>query len=198
MRVVTSSSLRIATWFTPTTKTMPFCGSAAVVPQFEPPWLPGIEIVSVRPGGVKMPSLRIFATRSRMAAYCSGDGSQGFTSSTVNVWRANGGGLVGKGCVGQDCSPGTSLCGTGRSSIGQSGSPVTRSKTYRKPVLPACATASTLRPLCRTVTSCGAETLSKSHRSWWTVWKCQSRLPVRASSARRQFAKRFWPVRSAP
>ena len=34
---------------------MPFCGSAAVVPQFDPPWLPGIEIVSVKPGGVNMP-----------------------------------------------------------------------------------------------------------------------------------------------
>ena len=61
----------------------------------------------------------------------------------VKVWRMNGAGLVGKGCVGQDCSPGISLFGTGRSSIGQSGCPVTRSRTYRKPVLPACATAST-------------------------------------------------------
>ena len=42
---------------------------------------------------------------------------------------AKGGGLVGNGCVGQPCSPGTSLAGTGRSSIGQIGSPVTRLKT---------------------------------------------------------------------
>ena len=50
-------------------------------------------------------------------------------SSAVKVWRANGGATVGKGCVGQDCSPGTSLFGTGRSSIGQIGSPVTRLNT---------------------------------------------------------------------
>ena len=32
----------------------------------------------------------------------------GFRSSAVNFWRANGGGLVGKGCVGQVSSPGIS------------------------------------------------------------------------------------------
>ena len=50
-------------------------------------------------------------------------------SSTVNACLLNGGGAVGNGCVGQDCSPGMSLFGTGRSSIGQIGSPVTRSNT---------------------------------------------------------------------
>ena len=34
-------------------------------------------------------------------------------SFSVNDWRANGGGAVGNGCVGQLFSPGTSLCGTG-------------------------------------------------------------------------------------
>ena len=43
-----------------------------------------------------------------------------------------------------------------------------------------------------------AETLSQSQRSWCTVWKCQRRLPVRASSASRQFANRLEPGRSAP
>ena len=37
----------------------------------------------------------------------------GFTSASVNFSRENGAGLVGNGCVGDDCSPGTSLCGTG-------------------------------------------------------------------------------------
>jgi hypothetical protein len=111
-------------------------------------------------GGVKMPSFRALATRSRIAVYCSGLSSHRFTSSTVNVCFANGGGLVGNGCVGHACSPGTSLCGTARSSIGHNGSPVTRLNTYRKPVFPAWATASTRRPLCCTVISCGAETLS--------------------------------------
>ncbi len=39
------------------------------------------------------------------------------------------GGRVGKGCVGQLFSPGMPLTGTGRSSIGQIGSPVARSNT---------------------------------------------------------------------
>ena len=38
-------------------------------------------------------------------------------------------GLVGYGCVGDVHSPGTSVCGTGRSSMGQTGSPVARSNT---------------------------------------------------------------------
>ena len=67
----------------------------------------------------------------------------GLMSSAVNDCVANGGGVVGNGCVGHACSPGTSLAGTGRSSIGQIGSPVTRSNTYRNPVLLACATTST-------------------------------------------------------
>jgi hypothetical protein len=99
--------------------------------------LPGIETVSINAGGVNGPSLRAFAIRPSIVSYCSGDSSQGLTSSTPNVIFANGGGLVGKGCVGHACSPGTSLFGTGRSSIGHSGSPVTRLNTYRKPVLPA-------------------------------------------------------------
>ncbi len=37
--------------------------------------------------------------------------------------------MVGNGCVGQLFSPGIPLIGTGRSSIGQIGSPVTRSNT---------------------------------------------------------------------
>ena len=70
--------------------------------------------------------------------------------------REYGGGLVGKGWVGQDSSPGTSLLGTGRSSMGHRGSPVTRLKTYSNPNLVACATMSTILPLCRTVRSFGA------------------------------------------
>ena len=61
----------------------------------------------------------------------------------------NAGGLVGNGCVGEVSSPGTSLCGTGRSSIGQTGSPVTRSKTKAKPCLVSCTTASIFLPLDR-------------------------------------------------
>ena len=53
----------------------------------------------------------------------------GLMSASVNDWRANGGGAVGNGCVGQLISPGVSDCGTGRSSIGHSGAPVMRLKT---------------------------------------------------------------------
>ena len=66
----------------------------------------------------------------------------GLMSSFVNDCFTKGGGLVGNGCVGHVCSPGISLFGTGRSSIGQIGSPVTRSKTNRKPFLFASATTS--------------------------------------------------------
>ena len=60
--------------------------------------------------------------------------------------RSNAGGRVGNGCVGEYHSPGTSPCGTGRSSIGQTGSPVARSKTNTQPCLVGWATAATRRP----------------------------------------------------
>ena len=50
-------------------------------------------------------------------------------SSTLNVCLMYGGGFVGSGCVGQLCSCCIALFGTGRSSIGHMGSPVTRSNT---------------------------------------------------------------------
>ena len=52
-----------------------------------------------------------------------------YISFTVMLWRLKGGTTVGKGCVGDVTSPGTSDFGTGRSSIGHSGLPVTRSNT---------------------------------------------------------------------
>ena len=54
--------------------------------------------------------------------------------------REYAGGLVGNGCVGLAFSPGMSLAGTARSSIGHTGCPVTRSNTYRNPCLPGTAT----------------------------------------------------------
>src|SRR5215471_4826285 len=112
----------------------PFSGFTAAVAQLAPPPTPGIESVPLRPGGVKMPSLRAARIFSRHVA-CSSSGRYGLMSFSVSAWRANGGGLVGKGCVGQASSPATSDLGTGRSSIGQRGRPVMRSRTYKNPCL---------------------------------------------------------------
>src|SRR4029453_17478494 len=72
-------------------------------------------------------------TRSLSASYSCGVSNNGLTSSSVNDCRTNGGGFVGKGCVGDECSNGTSLFSTARSSIGQSGSPGARVETGGEP-----------------------------------------------------------------
>ena len=86
-------------------------------------------------------------------------------SSSERPCLANGAGLVGNGWVAEVCSPGTVDWGTGRSSIGHTGWPVTRSKTYRKPVLLGCMTASMRRPSTTIVPSVGGPTVSYSHKS---------------------------------
>src|SRR6185503_5887251 len=111
-----------------TTKRRPFIGSTAELPQFAPPLCPGSMIVPPRLGGVYNPSLRDERKISRTLAWSSSE-MYGLMSASVNRWRANGGGAVGNGCVGELCSPGVSDWGTGRSSIGQSGVPVMRFKT---------------------------------------------------------------------
>src|SRR4029077_4175603 len=90
---------------------VPLVGSTAEVAQLAPPPTPGIESVPRRLGGVKMPSLRALRIFSRQAD-CSSAGRYGLTSLSVRACRANGGGLVGNGCVGHACSPGTSDFGT--------------------------------------------------------------------------------------
>src|SRR5690242_15054016 len=102
----------------------PFSGFTATPPQFAPPLWPGNEIVPRKLGGVYKPSLREFLSNSRILA-CSASVAKGLMSFSVKLSRANGGGLLGKGCVGELNSPGTSDCGTGRSSTGHRGSPVT-------------------------------------------------------------------------
>ena len=92
-------------------------------------------------------------------------------------------GAEGKGWVGEVISPGTSVCGTGRSSIGKSDSPVRRSNTNRIPILVACTSAGTSSPPRRSVTNVGCAGTSKSQRSWCTVWNRQATAPVAASSA---------------
>src|SRR5215218_2410945 len=111
------------------TYTMPFAGSAAVQPQLAPPCAPGMETVSLNDGGVKSPSLRAFAMRVFHVSRSSGVRMYGLMSSAVSFCGANGGGAVGNGWVGDAASPGISLVGTRRSSMGHIGCPVTRSNT---------------------------------------------------------------------
>src|SRR5580704_18871143 len=138
-----------------TTNMRPRFGSTAELPQVAPPEFPGICTVPCRLGGVKIPSLRNILNSCRILA-CSASVMYGLMSFSVNDCLANGGGLVGNGCVGQASSPGTSDFGTVRSSTGQRGSPVRRLKTKRNPCLVGCATASTVFPSCFTVNNLGA------------------------------------------
>ena len=109
---------------------MPVPGSDAAVPNTEPPLLPGRCIVSMKSIGVNSPRFLVPRRRSRKASRSSGVMLlKGLMSSSVKVSLLNGGTTVGNGCVGQLFSPGMPLIGTGRSSIGQIGSPVTRSNT---------------------------------------------------------------------
>ena len=55
-------------------------------------------------------------------------------------------GFTGNGCVGDACSPGTSLFGTGRSSMSKIGLPVTRLSVNISPVLLTMMTAGTVVP----------------------------------------------------
>ncbi len=108
--------------------------------------------------------------------------------ASVRPCRANGGGFTGRGCVGEANSPSTCDGGTGRSSIGKSDAPVRRSSTNVSPYFVTCATASICRPSWVTVTSVGGAGKSQSQMSCFTPWKCQTRRPVRASSASTQSA----------
>ena len=101
--------------------------------------------VSVSAGGLNRP-VRAFEMRSRQAARSASLRKiRREVVSVIDLPRERRQ-HVGNGCVGQACSPGTSLFGTGRSSMGHTGSPVTRSNTNTKPCLVACATASIVLP----------------------------------------------------
>src|ERR1700733_2042791 len=111
------------------TYTVPFVGSAPVEKNNAPPFTLGRLIVSTpTAGGVYKPVLA-FVRRSVHHTFSSGFMNPSYMSFTVIPWRPNGGTTVGKGCVFEVTSPGTSLCGTGRSSIGHRGFPVTLSNT---------------------------------------------------------------------
>jgi hypothetical protein len=119
--------------------------------------LDGTASVPSRLGGVKIPSLRSPAMTARHASRPSGVGPH--ASSAVSRWGESGGSAL-NGCVGDTCSPGTVLAGTGRSVTGNSGSPVSRCSTNSCPVLVAWITAGTSRPPRRMLTSAGGDALS--------------------------------------
>src|SRR4051812_48015706 len=110
----------------------PVVGSNAPPPHPDPPIAPGITTVPFVDGGVNKGPVVNGARASNARALISGVKSM--TSSGPKPCFAKGAGFVGNGCVGDDASPGTSLRATGRSDIGQMDTPVTRSKTKRKPV----------------------------------------------------------------
>src|SRR6266513_2030793 len=105
------------------TYTVPSVGLAAVVPQLAPPCAPGMATVSTpSDGGMNILPLRAAAILVFQVSRSSGVRMYWLISVSLSDCFANGGGLVGNGCVGHDSSPGTSLFGTGRSSMGQIGS----------------------------------------------------------------------------
>src|SRR5205085_10319197 len=81
-----------------------------------------------------------FSQRALQNASCSGVIPLGSSPFFIE-FLARGAGFKGNGCVGDDFSPGTSLCGTGRSSIPKIGLPFERSKMKSRPILLICATA---------------------------------------------------------
>src|SRR5437588_1603404 len=103
--------------------------------QFVPPVAEGSASVPSGPsirlttGGVNSGPMRYRLTS--LIASARSSGVKSMRSSTETPWRSYAGGRDGNGCVGEYHSPGTSPFGTGRSSIGQLGSPVVRSNTYR-------------------------------------------------------------------
>ena len=100
----------------------------------------------------------ILATSSRQYFSCSG--SLVKISSGPMLTRASGPGLTGNGCVGQVCSPGTSLCGTGRSSTGYTERPVSRSRKNMYPPFETATTTGIRLPSRVTSSSAGAAEMS--------------------------------------
>src|SRR3954469_1262460 len=97
----------------------PVCGSSAPPPQPAPPMAPGIVSVPTIDGGVNSLPARYAAIVACARALIAGVKST--RSESPKPCRAKGAGLVGNGWVRAAISPGTSLAGTGRSSIGQMG-----------------------------------------------------------------------------
>jgi hypothetical protein len=91
-------------------------------------------------------------------------------SSSLIPWISHAAGRTGNGCTGDACSPGTGDGGTGRSSIGWTGSPVTRLKVKPIACFVICTSAGTCCPFTFRSTSMGAKGRSQSQMSFLTIW----------------------------
>ena len=120
--------------------------------------LDGITKVPRTLGGVKIPSLRRLSIAAWQAARSASVAPH--TSSGVRRCGLSGAITAVNGSVADACSPGMSLAGTGRSSTGKIGRPVSRSSTNSMPVLVACSTAGSIAASWVTVTSAGGDALS--------------------------------------
>src|SRR5580658_10353672 len=112
--------------------------------------------------GVKMGPIRYFETICKASARSSGVKSIRSARDGIAA-RPYGGGLVGKGCVGEYHSPGTVPFSTGFSTIGHTGSPVTRSNTYSTAILLVTITALIFLPFTVISASTGAAAISIFH-----------------------------------
>src|SRR6185369_639508 len=126
-----------------------------------PPPQPGTTMDPFCDGGVNRGPYEYFEINLRASSRIFGVKS--IRSSVFSPWRSNAAGFVGNGCVGEAFSPGTSEAATGRSSIGHTGFPVTRSKTKQNPCFVTWATAFTGFPSTTILTRFGAAGKSKSH-----------------------------------
>src|SRR5215475_389645 len=149
-------------------KTYRICVSGSYDPpgQFVPPLLIAVARVPSGPsillttGGVNIGP--ILYREAILSASARNSGVKSIKSSIDEPCRSYAPGFVGNGCVALVFSPGTVDCSTGRSTIGQIGLPVTRSKTYRNACFVGCATALIVWPLTVISARIGAHGISMS------------------------------------
>ena len=135
-------------------------------PQLPPPSAPGNTAMtrSVLHGSYGTESATSYFSHNPLQnASCSGV-TVGRSAFVIDM-RASGGGLIGKGWVGDVHSPGAFVCGTGRSSMPHIGSPVSRLKTNIRPIFVITATPGITLPSRLVSTSVGGAARSKSQMS---------------------------------
>src|SRR5215831_8905899 len=123
----------------------PVSGSSAPPSQSTPPEPGNVKVpfvpfaASTTDGGVYIGPSRYPLTASR--AICLSWGVKSMRSLSLIPCLSTAAGLLGNGCVAAVFSPGASDCGTGRSSIGQTGWPLVRSNTKANDCFVNCTTA---------------------------------------------------------